>query len=163
LPSTRTPGNPYPSARRQISPAVCDAVGTLIAQPLFWQNRTSGRRRTPARFAASWKSPSLVAPSPKYAIVTSPLPSSCRPSAYPAAWAISEPIERQSRIPLYQRALGFGFPGVRVDGNDVLAVHEVAGAAVRRARTGGGPTLMFNGYEPQVGQLYAGMDLKKNF
>src|SRR3712207_8829340 len=28
-------------------------------------------------------------------------------------WAISEPIERQSRIPLYQRALGFGFPGVR--------------------------------------------------
>ena len=37
-------------------------------------------------------------------------------------WAISEPIERQSRIPLYQRALGFGFPGIRVDGNDVLAV-----------------------------------------
>ena len=37
-------------------------------------------------------------------------------------WAISEPIERQTRIPLYQRAAGFGFPGVRVDGNDVLAV-----------------------------------------
>ena len=36
-------------------------------------------------------------------------------------WAISEPLERQSRVPLYQRALGFGFPGVRVDGNDVLA------------------------------------------
>ena len=40
-------------------------------------------------------------------------------------WAISEPIERQSRIPLYRRASGFGFPGVRVDGNDVLAVHAV--------------------------------------
>ena len=37
-------------------------------------------------------------------------------------WAISEPIEKQSRIPLYQRARGFGFPGIRVDGNDVLAV-----------------------------------------
>ena len=36
-------------------------------------------------------------------------------------WAISEPIEKQTRIPLYQRAPGFGFPGVRVDGNDVLA------------------------------------------
>jgi 2-oxoisovalerate dehydrogenase E1 component alpha subunit len=36
-------------------------------------------------------------------------------------WAISEPTERQSRIPLYQRSRGFGFPGVRVDGNDVLA------------------------------------------
>jgi len=40
-------------------------------------------------------------------------------------WAISEPIERQTRIPLYQRALGFGFPGVRVDGNDVLATYAV--------------------------------------
>ena len=36
-------------------------------------------------------------------------------------YAISEPLERQTRIPLYQRAHGFGFPGVRVDGNDVLA------------------------------------------
>jgi 2-oxoisovalerate dehydrogenase E1 component alpha subunit len=36
-------------------------------------------------------------------------------------WAISEPLEKQSRIPLYQRARGFGFPGLRVDGNDVLA------------------------------------------
>ncbi|HLI35953.1 MAG TPA: thiamine pyrophosphate-dependent enzyme, partial [Streptosporangiaceae bacterium] len=33
-------------------------------------------------------------------------------------WAISEPLEKQSRIPLYQRANGFGFPGLRVDGND---------------------------------------------
>ncbi len=57
-------------------------------------------------------------------------------------WAISEPIERQSRIPLYQRALGFGFPGVRVDGNDVLAVYAVTKAALQRARDGSGPTLV---------------------
>ncbi|WP_030483827.1 pyruvate dehydrogenase (acetyl-transferring) E1 component subunit alpha [Nocardioides aequoreus] len=57
-------------------------------------------------------------------------------------WAISEPIERQSRIPLYQRALGFGFPGVRVDGNDVLATYAVAQAALQRAREGSGPTLV---------------------
>ncbi len=57
-------------------------------------------------------------------------------------WAISEPIERQSRIPLYQRSLGFGFPGVRVDGNDVLAVHAVTTAALERARSGNGPTFI---------------------
>ncbi|HVN10520.1 MAG TPA: pyruvate dehydrogenase (acetyl-transferring) E1 component subunit alpha [Kineosporiaceae bacterium] len=54
-------------------------------------------------------------------------------------WAISEPNERQSRIPLYQRARGFGFPGVRVDGNDVLAVYAVTKAALDRARRGEGP------------------------
>src|SRR3954451_19218916 len=57
-------------------------------------------------------------------------------------WAISEPIERQTRIPLYQRARGFGFPGIRVDGNDVLAVYAVTKAALEAARTGQGPTLV---------------------
>ncbi|GAB3747896.1 pyruvate dehydrogenase (acetyl-transferring) E1 component subunit alpha [Microlunatus parietis] len=57
-------------------------------------------------------------------------------------WAISEPIERQSRIPLYRRASGFGFPGVRVDGNDVLAVHAVTTEALERARSGNGPTFI---------------------
>jgi 2-oxoisovalerate dehydrogenase E1 component alpha subunit len=57
-------------------------------------------------------------------------------------WAISEPIEKQSRIPLYQRALGFGFPGIRVDGNDVLAVLAVTRAALQHAREGSGPTLV---------------------
>ncbi|MEQ6903793.1 pyruvate dehydrogenase (acetyl-transferring) E1 component subunit alpha [Nocardioides sp. YIM 152588] len=57
-------------------------------------------------------------------------------------WAISEPIEKVSRIPLYQRANGFGFPGVRVDGNDVLATYAVTQAALRRAREGQGPMLI---------------------
>jgi 2-oxoisovalerate dehydrogenase E1 component alpha subunit len=57
-------------------------------------------------------------------------------------WAISEPLSRQTRIPPYRRADGFGFPGVRVDGNDVLAVLAVTRAALRQARTGGGPTLI---------------------
>jgi 2-oxoisovalerate dehydrogenase E1 component alpha subunit len=57
-------------------------------------------------------------------------------------WAISEPIDRQTRIPLYQRAAGFGFPGVRVDGNDVLATYAVTQAALRRAREGSGPTFV---------------------
>ena len=57
-------------------------------------------------------------------------------------WAISEPLEKQTRIPLYQRARGFGFPGLRVDGNDVLATLAVTRAALDRARQGGGPTLV---------------------
>jgi 2-oxoisovalerate dehydrogenase E1 component subunit alpha len=57
-------------------------------------------------------------------------------------WAISEPSERQSRIPLYQRARGFGFPGVRVDGNDVLAVYAVTKHALDAARAGQGPTFI---------------------
>ena len=57
-------------------------------------------------------------------------------------WAISEPLERQSRIPIYRRAAGFGFPGVRIDGNDVLACLAVTRAALKNAREGNGPTLV---------------------
>ncbi|MBW8482052.1 pyruvate dehydrogenase (acetyl-transferring) E1 component subunit alpha [Actinomadura parmotrematis] len=57
-------------------------------------------------------------------------------------WAISEPLEKQTRIPLYKRAQGYGFPGVRVDGNDVLACLAVTRKALREARDGQGPTLI---------------------
>jgi pyruvate dehydrogenase E1 component alpha subunit len=57
-------------------------------------------------------------------------------------WAISAPQERQSRVPLYRRASGFGFPGVRVDGNDVLACYAVTKKALAAARDGQGPTLI---------------------
>ena len=45
-------------------------------------------------------------------------------------------------MPLAERASGFGFPGVRVDGNDVVAVHSVTSWALDRARRGEGPTLV---------------------
>jgi len=57
-------------------------------------------------------------------------------------WAISEPLDRQSRIPLYHRARGFGFPGLRVDGNDVFACLAVTRKAMQAAREGQGPTLI---------------------
>jgi pyruvate dehydrogenase E1 component alpha subunit len=57
-------------------------------------------------------------------------------------WAISEPLDRQTRIPLYRRAAGFGFPGLRVDGNDVLACLAVTAHAMQAAREGQGPTLI---------------------
>ncbi|GAA1249913.1 pyruvate dehydrogenase (acetyl-transferring) E1 component subunit alpha [Prauserella halophila] len=57
-------------------------------------------------------------------------------------WAISEPTERQSRLPLYQRARGYGFPGIRVDGNDVLACMAVTRWALDECRHGNGPVLI---------------------
>ncbi|WP_396134594.1 pyruvate dehydrogenase (acetyl-transferring) E1 component subunit alpha [Cellulomonas sp. ATA003] len=57
-------------------------------------------------------------------------------------WAISEPTTRQTRVPLARRGEGFGVPGVRVDGNDVLASYAVTAEALERARSGGGPTLI---------------------
>jgi 2-oxoisovalerate dehydrogenase E1 component alpha subunit len=57
-------------------------------------------------------------------------------------YAISAPQERQSRVPLYHRSRGFGFPGVRVDGNDVLACYAVTKQALRAAHEGQGPTLI---------------------
>src|SRR5690606_24432135 len=54
-------------------------------------------------------------------------------------WAISVPVERQSRTPLYLRATGFGIPSVQVDGNDVLACYAVTAESLDDARSGDGP------------------------
>jgi 2-oxoisovalerate dehydrogenase E1 component alpha subunit len=58
-------------------------------------------------------------------------------------YAISVPQKRQMAVAnVADRAAGYGFPGVIVDGNDVLAVYEAMKEAVLRARRGDGPTLL---------------------
>jgi pyruvate dehydrogenase E1 component alpha subunit len=57
-------------------------------------------------------------------------------------WAISEPVETQSRVPLHQRAAGYGFEGIRVDGNDVLACLAVTRWALDECRSGNGPVMI---------------------
>ncbi len=58
-------------------------------------------------------------------------------------WAISTPLAAQTRAAsLADKAIGYGIPGVRVDGLDVLAVYEATHEAVERARAGGGPTFI---------------------
>lgn len=58
-------------------------------------------------------------------------------------WAISVPTRAQTKATnLSRRAEGYGIPGVRVDGNDVLATYVVTREAVERARRGEGPTLI---------------------
>lgn len=54
-------------------------------------------------------------------------------------WAISVPVTRQSRTPLYLRSSGFGIPGIQIDGNDVLASYAVTAASLDSARAGEGP------------------------
>ncbi|HZW41758.1 MAG TPA: thiamine pyrophosphate-dependent dehydrogenase E1 component subunit alpha [Agromyces sp.] len=57
-------------------------------------------------------------------------------------WAISVPVSRQSRSPLAGRGHGFGMPGVRIDGNDVLASYAVTRQSLEEARAGHGPSLI---------------------
>ena len=58
-------------------------------------------------------------------------------------WAISMPTDRQTAsATIAQKADGYGMPGVLVDGNDILAVHQVTAESVERARQGEGPTLI---------------------
>ena len=65
-------------------------------------------------------------------------------------WAISVPTEVQTKVPLANRAKGYGFPGIRVDGNDVIAVHAVTEWALEHAREGRGPVLI-EAYTYRVG------------
>ncbi|HEU4360121.1 MAG TPA: pyruvate dehydrogenase (acetyl-transferring) E1 component subunit alpha [Mycobacterium sp.] len=58
-------------------------------------------------------------------------------------WAISVPLRRQTAAPsIAHKAIGYGMPGIRVDGNDPLACYAVMAEAADRARAGGGPTLI---------------------
>jgi pyruvate dehydrogenase E1 component alpha subunit len=58
-------------------------------------------------------------------------------------WAISTPVSAQTHAEtLVDKAVGYGIPGVRVDGGDVLAVYEATREAVERARDGDGPTFI---------------------
>ena len=58
-------------------------------------------------------------------------------------WAISVPLKKQTNSrTIAQKATAYGFPGIQVDGNDVLAVYAASHEAVNRARAGEGPTLI---------------------
>ena len=57
-------------------------------------------------------------------------------------WAISVPLAKQTAGSIAERASGYGFPGIRIDGNDVLGVYAAVRAAAERARRGDGPYLI---------------------
>lgn len=76
-------------------------------------------------------------------------------------WAISMPRNRQTAAPtLAQKAVAYGFPGIMVDGNDVLAMYMATQEAVGRARRGEGPTLI-EAYTYRMGNHTTSDDAKK--
>jgi pyruvate dehydrogenase E1 component alpha subunit len=57
-------------------------------------------------------------------------------------WAISSNVASQTKVPLYRRGEGFGVPGLRIDGNDVLASYAATKIHIDEARSGKGPFLI---------------------
>jgi 2-oxoisovalerate dehydrogenase E1 component alpha subunit len=85
---------------------------------------STGEFHVGMNFAGVWKAPCIFL---------------CRNNG----WAISVPKEKQTAAKTFAaKAVGYGMPGVRVDGNDMLAVWQVANEAIERARAGDGPTLI---------------------
>lgn len=102
------------------------AAGTdTVALAFFGEGTSStGEFHVGLNFAGVWKAPCVFV---------------CRNNG----WAISVPLEKQTAARSFAaKAVGYGMPGVRVDGNDVLAVLAATGEAVARARAGLGPTLI---------------------
>lgn len=96
-----------------------------VAMAMFGEGATStGEFHVGMNFAAVWKAPCVFM---------------CRNNG----WAISVPSAVQTAARTFaSKARGYGMPGVRVDGNDALAVWQVASEAIERARAGDGPTMI---------------------
>jgi TPP-dependent pyruvate/acetoin dehydrogenase alpha subunit len=96
-----------------------------VAIVYFGEGATStGEFHVGMNFAGVWKSPCIFF---------------CRNNG----WAISTPGAKQTAAKsIAIKALAYGMPGVRVDGNDLLAIHQVTAEAAARARAGEGPTLI---------------------
>jgi pyruvate dehydrogenase E1 component alpha subunit len=96
-----------------------------VAMVYFGEGTSStGEFHVGMNFAGVWKAPCIFM---------------CRNNG----WAISVPKEKQTAAKTFaSKAVGYGMPGIRVDGNDLLAVWQVATEAIERARAGDGPTLI---------------------
>ncbi len=134
-------GGPYDPLANRFAP-ICVPVATQIVHAVGW---AMGAKldRTPAcalaYFGDGATSEGDFHEGANFAAVYgAPLVLFCQNNG----WAISVPLAEQMAAPIVRRAEGYGFPGVRVDGNDVLAVYGVTREAAERARGGGGPTLI---------------------
>jgi pyruvate dehydrogenase E1 component alpha subunit len=123
--------------------SICVPIGTHVphAAGLAWGKKLRGERACAIVFFGDGAtSEGSFHEGANFAAVTNaPLILLCNNNQ----WAISTPLEAQTRAEtLADKAVGYGMPGARVDGTDVLAVYEAAREAVERARRGGGPTFI---------------------
>jgi pyruvate dehydrogenase E1 component alpha subunit len=123
--------------------SICVPIGTHVphAAGLAWGKKLRGERTVAiAFFGDGATSEGAFHEGANFAGVTSaPLILFCNNNQ----WAISTPVTAQTRAEkLADKAAGYGIPGVRVDGTDVLAVYEATREGVERARAGDGPTFI---------------------
>jgi pyruvate dehydrogenase E1 component alpha subunit len=123
--------------------SICVPIATQIphAAGLAWGKKLKGERAVALTFfgdgatseGAFHEGANLAA------VMQAPLVLFCNNNQ----WAISTPLSAQTHAAaLVDKAVGYGMPGIRVDGGDVLAVFEATREAVERARSGGGPTFI---------------------
>jgi pyruvate dehydrogenase E1 component alpha subunit len=123
--------------------SICVPIATHVphAAGLAWGKKLKGERAAAIVFFGDGAtSEGAFHEGANFAAVTgAPLVLFCNNNG----WAISTPVEAQTRAAtLADKAVGYGMPGVRVDGTDVLACFEATREAVARARSGEGPTLI---------------------
>src|SRR6188474_3308790 len=123
--------------------SICVPIGTHVphAAGLAWGKRLRGEKACAiAYFGDGATSEGAFHEGANFAaVMQAPLILFCNNNY----WAISTPLTAQTRAEtLADKAVGYGMPGVRVDGTDVLAVYEATREAVTRARSGDGPTFI---------------------
>jgi pyruvate dehydrogenase E1 component alpha subunit len=123
--------------------SICVPIGTHVphAVGLAWGSRLKGEDRVSiAYFGDGATSEGAVHEGATFAgVMKAPAILFCNNNQ----WAISTPLAKQTAAPtLADKAIGYGMPGVRVDGGDVLAVYEATRDAALRARAGDGPTFI---------------------
>ena len=123
--------------------SICVPIGTHVphAAGLAWGKRLRGENACAIVFFGDGATSegSFHEGANFAAVMRAPLVMLCNNNQ----WAISTPLEAQTKAEtLADKAAGYGMPGVRVDGADVLAVYETTRDAVARARTGEGPTFI---------------------
>ena len=123
--------------------SICVPIGTHVphAAGLAWGKKLDGERAVAiAFFGDGATSEGSFHEGANFAgVMRAPLILLCNNNY----WAISTPLTAQTAAEtLADKAVGYGMPGVRVDGADVLAVYEAVRDSVERARAGDGPTFV---------------------
>src|ERR671924_1500593 len=123
--------------------SICVPIGTHVphAAGLAWGKKLKGERACALVFFGDGATSegSFHEGANFAAVMRAPLVLFCNNNY----WAISTPLEAQTRAEtLADKAVGYGMPGLRVDGTDVLACYEATREAVTRARAGEGPTFI---------------------
>src|SRR6187551_1507076 len=123
--------------------SICVPIGTHVphAAGLAWGKRLKGEDACAiAYFGDGATSEGAFHEGANFAaVMRAPLVLFCNNNG----WAISTPVEDQTKAEtLADKAVGYGMPGLRVDGGDILAVYEATREAVERARSGEGPTFI---------------------